>query len=360
MSSNPLVLSAEAQQELEKELKAEDVFEQHILAKYDPEAVKIVLRGVNAGVPPVDAVPIEERRANPDKYRPPWSQDTTGWERVVDSHIISDDGAEVPIRIYHPDPEVNGNGPYGVHLNFHGGGYVFGDLDNESTICASMRDGAGIVVVDVNYRHCPEVVWGKAIEDAWAALQWARKSARSLNIDPSSVSVGGISAGGNICLILQHMARDNGLPLKLCLPTVPGTSTCLAYKFHTDSPFLSFHQFYNGPVLPWSAIKYFGDYCFPKDKLDERMALVPGWWASPLEAKNWVGLCETYLRTAECDPLRDEGEAYGIKLIAGGNKVTIKRYIGCPHTFMFWKDFKQKQEWDADSIQALKRAHGKA
>lgn len=36
-----------------------------------------------------------------------------------------------------------------------GGGFVLGGLSNESTLCMSMCDGAGVAVVDVNYRHCP-------------------------------------------------------------------------------------------------------------------------------------------------------------------------------------------------------------
>jgi hypothetical protein len=31
---------------------------------------------------------------------------------------------------------------------------VLGDLQSEARLCLSMR-GAGVVVVDVNYRHCP-------------------------------------------------------------------------------------------------------------------------------------------------------------------------------------------------------------
>lgn len=38
--------------------------------------------------------------------------------------------------------------------------------------------------------------------------------------------------------------------------------------------------------------------------------------------------------TAECDPLRDEGEAYGMKLVEAGNEVTMKRFEGVPHAFM--------------------------
>lgn len=159
--------------------------------------------------------------------------------------------------------------------------------------------------------------------------------------------------------MLQHIARDAGIPLKLCLPTVPGATKALLYEFYTDSPFPSFHEFYQGPILPWKTIKYFGEHSFPRDKLEERLALVPDWWADPVfKMKNWSGLCETYIRTAETDPLRDEGEAYGAKLIAGGNKVTLKRYLGVPHVFMFWKDLKQKKEWDEDSVRALKEAHG--
>lgn len=102
------------------ELTAEDIYEPHILAKSDPEVVKIVLRGVNAGLKPTYSIPIEERRAHPEKYRVPWARDTTGWERVADQEISSEDGAKIPIKVYHPDPKTFGEGPYGVHLNFHG------------------------------------------------------------------------------------------------------------------------------------------------------------------------------------------------------------------------------------------------
>jgi hypothetical protein len=104
-----------------KELKtAEDVFEPHILAQYDPDAVRVVLRGINAGVRPLDQIPIAERRANPARFRAPWAKDATGMEGVANHELVSKDGATFPVRVYHPDLEVHGQGPYGVHLNFHG------------------------------------------------------------------------------------------------------------------------------------------------------------------------------------------------------------------------------------------------
>lgn len=142
------------------------------------------------------------------------------------------------------------------------------------------------------------------------------------------------------------------------MPSVPPGSTCLGYRFYTDSPFPSFHEFYRGPVLPWAGIKWFGSINLPEDKLPELKAMWPAWWFSPLQATNWEGLCPAFVRTAECDPLRDEGEAYGMKLVAAGIKVTFKRYPGSVHTFMSWKGLKRKQEYDEDAIVALKEAHG--
>lgn len=184
-----------------------------------------------------------------------------------------------------------------------------------------------------------------------------RDEAKSLNVKPDSISAGGISAGAHITLVLQHLARDANIPLRLIMPSVPASSGCLEYRFYTDSPFPSFHEFSRGPVLPWTGIKWFGDTCLPRDKLSEILAMWPRWWFAPLEATNWDGLCPAFVRTAECDPLRDEGEAYGTKLVAAGIKVAFKRYPGSVHTFMFWNGLKRKQEYDDDAIVALKEAH---
>lgn len=185
-----------------------------------------------------------------------------------------------------------------------------------------------------------------------------RDEAKSLNVVPDSISLGGISAGAHISCVLQHMARDADIPLKLVMASVPPSSPCLFYKFYTDSPFPSFHEFYRGPVLPWASIHWFGSLSNPKGKEEELQKMWPDWYFSPLKAPDWEGLSPAFIRTGECDPLRDEGEAYGMKLVETGNKVTFKRYPGSVHTFMFWKELKRKQEYDQDAIVALKDAHG--
>jgi acetyl esterase/lipase len=153
------------------------------------------------------------------------------------------------------------------------------------------------------------------------------------------------------------MARDAGIPLKFCMASVTPATDALSYTYYTESPFRSFHEFYRGPVLPWERIKYFGRLCMPPEKLPELQRMWPDWWFAPLRAPDWNGLCDTFIRTAELDPLRDEGEAYAMKLAAGGNKVSIKRYLGCPHTFMYINTMRRKHEYDRDAIQALRAAY---
>ena len=42
--------------------------------------------------------------------------------------------------------------------------------------------------------------------------------------------------------------------------------------------------------------------------------------------------------TDEFDPLRDEGEAYAVRLVAAGNTVTVKRFDGVVHGFFSMSD----------------------
>ena len=59
---------------------------------------------------------------------------------------------EIPARVYQPA----GVGPFPVLMNFHGGGWVIGDLDTADAISREFCRTANCVVVSVDYRLAPE------------------------------------------------------------------------------------------------------------------------------------------------------------------------------------------------------------
>ena len=70
---------------------------------------------------------------------------------------------------------------------------------------------------------------------------------------------------------------------------------------------------------------YLGHYVREEEKRDPR--------ASPLFATDLRDLPPAFVLTAECDPLRDEGEAYARRLREAGVAADVKRYAGMPHGF---------------------------
>lgn len=166
-----------------------------------------------------------------------------------------------------------------------------------------------------------------AVQDQTNGSSQVINESRVLNTKPDSVSLGGISAGGFFCFVLQHMARDAGIPLRLIVPAVGVTLDVCSYKSVDDSPFESFREFSKAPQLNWARISYFQQYVFPEGKDAEIRSKYPDWWLAPLRAPNFSNLCDAFIITAECDPVRDEAEAYAMKAVAAGNKVTLKRYV---------------------------------
>src|ERR1700742_2029136 len=82
------------------------------------------------------------------------SEDTWGRVSFVDRQIpTSDPNATMMVRIY--SPVDNAIIHPGV-LYFHGGAFVFGDLESEHPRCLRWAADAGCVVVSVAYRLAPE------------------------------------------------------------------------------------------------------------------------------------------------------------------------------------------------------------
>lgn len=273
------------------------------------------------GLAVVDSPPLSA--LSPQEVRQ--SCDISGWavrrdavHAQVDLTIPMPGGA-LPLRIYSPsDP-----GPLPVLVYFHGGGWVFGTLDQADHVCGAFAQRTPCVVVSVDYRLSPEHKYPAAVEDAYAAVEWVERHIAAWGGDPQIIAVGGESAGANLAAVVCRLARDrNGPRIAYQLLLCPWTDLSA-----TDTR--SCEEFGDGPWLPRRNLAY-----YRAQYLDDVAVQVFDPNVSPQLAADLGHLPPAHIVTAEFDVLRDDGEAYARRLREAGVPVTCQRYDGMIHSFM--------------------------
>ncbi|MCY4223095.1 MAG: alpha/beta hydrolase, partial [Thiotrichales bacterium] len=203
---------------------------------------------------------------------------------------------------------------------FHGGGHVIGSPDTHDATARNLCNGAGCVVMSVDYRLAPEHKFPAAAEDAFAAVHWCATHGAEIGVDPRRIAVGGDSAGGNLAAVAALMAREAGGPaIRLQVLVYPVTD----YACDTAS----YHIWATGYVLEAASMRWYRDH-YLRDEADRR-----DWRAAPLRAADLSGLPPAFVLTAQCDVLHDEGEAYAQRLRAAGVEVEYHRCDGMIHGF---------------------------
>jgi acetyl esterase len=248
----------------------------------------------------------------------------------------------IPVRIYAPDIAR----PAPALIYFHGGGWVFGNIETHDHVCRALANQIPCVVLSVDYRLAPEAKFPAAVDDSYAATEWIAAHAGELGIDAKRIAVGGDSAGGNLSAIIAQVARDRkGPKLAYQLLIYPGID------MRMTAP--SIEENAAGPLLTKASIEWFiGHYL--NNAAEKTNPL-----ASPGLAADVSGLPPAFIITAECDPLRDEAEEYGSRLQAAGVEVAIKRYAGMPHGFFsFTSGLDGATTAYKDSTAHLRRAFG--
>ena len=108
------------------------------------------------------------------------------------------------------DKEKNAKVPVVVY--FHGGGWASYSKDIFTTLGRRMAS-FGAVVVSCNYGLAPKHKLDEIMEDAAAAVLFARKIAEEFGGDPDNLFFAGDSAGAHISAMLTVFARENKLGL---------------------------------------------------------------------------------------------------------------------------------------------------
>jgi acetyl esterase len=253
-------------------------------------------------------------------------------------------GGQIMIRLYRAVERALA--PMPTHLYLHGGSFWLDSVEVYDPICRWLASTIDCQIVSVDYRLAPEHPYPTAIEDGYAVLCWVADHAQGLAVDLDRLSVGGFSAGGNLATVLTMTTRDRSGPA-ICFQALQSPVTDLTLS----QPSLT--EFGTGFGLTRaSLVEAYGFYLTDPKQAQES-------YASPLLAMDLSGLPPAYISTCEYDPLRDEGEAYGRRLLAAGVPVEMYRVPGHLHASIYLTRLLPSAR---DAMQrmadALKRAYG--
>jgi acetyl esterase len=225
-------------------------------------------------------------------------------------------GRRIFCRVYRPLTDR----PLPTLVYFHGGGWVWSSVDTHDRLAREYAAAGEVAVVSVDYALSPEAKFPQAVEEGAAVTRYVAAHGAEWGLDPSTLMVGGDSAGGNLALATALLLRDTGGPaLRGILAIYPVCDSGL------DTP--SYQEFATGHGLTHERMSFYWNVYLPHEA-DRHHPL-----AAPLRA-DLAGLPPTLVQLAELDVLRSEGEALAAKLKAANVKVDLEIFPGVVHGFM--------------------------
>lgn len=247
---------------------------------------------------------------------------------TVEHRTIPGPQGEIPVRIYTPQGASN-NHPGLVW--FHGGAFMFGDLDmNEAEVTSrELAHRANAVVMSVDYRLVtPERKFPTCQIDGLAATRWFRENAGALGVDASRIVVSGASAGAcltaSVALQLRDAGELKGIRQMLIYPTTHETLPPISDELQSKLDEIPSQLVFSPPFMIW---------------LNSQLGIEeadPAHHCFPGDSKDHSGLPETLIINSEYDSLRASGERYFEQLVAAGVSAEQKLAEGAIHGHLNW------------------------
>jgi acetyl esterase/lipase len=245
----------------------------------------------------------------------------------------------IPIRIYRPSTESGRP----VLVYFHGGGLVMGSNHSFEPLARAIATESNATVVSVDYRLAPEHPPPAQFDDAYSATAWVADNADRLGVDPSCLAVVGDSAGGSLAAAVALAARDRGGPYICC-------QVLLYPGLDRDMGAPSITALADAPMLSVDDINYMHDL------VDNGAGAPHDHYRVPAYAADLSGLPPAIVVTGECDPIRDWGERYAVRLRDARVQTTVTRYPGMYHGFLMRSDATARGRLAIAEIGGLLRA----
>lgn len=276
-----------------------------------PELVGLV-EALHAA-PPISQLPMAVLRQT---IREQWFDPGAPAEIAIRNISIPVDGHTLPARLYVP-----ANAPAvtpGV-VFFHGGGFVFGDLDSHDGACRRLCRASGVRILAVDYRLAPEHPMPAAHEDAEAAVRWVFNHSAQLGFDRDRIGVGGDSAGALLAASTAFVLRSD--------PVCRIKAQMLIYPVLMFSGTTASRQtFASGPILDADVIEFFTrSYVGSGTRDDVRLNLL---------SADLTGMPPATLVIAGLDPLQDEGRSFARSMTERGVPVSVMEFGNLPHGFL--------------------------
>jgi len=220
----------------------------------------------------------------------------------------------IPVRVYSPAPDE----ALPVVLHYHGGGHMCGSIELYDAISRKIAKAGHCIVIAVEYRLAPEHPYPAGIKDCQYALENYQAVLTNLTYN-QKLMVAGDSAGGAICTTLvSHNINHKTVKIDKQILIYPSVD------YTMSSP--SIEENGSGFLLETSKVDWYFDNYFRHHESRKEI--------SPLFMAMDGNMPETLIFTAGCDPLRDEGIAYGKALTELGVKVEQHSFDGMIHAYM--------------------------
>lgn len=277
-------------------------------------------------IPPVPGpgeLPISELRKRFSERQKIMNAKAPAYPLTIQDESVPTPDGEVPIRIYRPltegrRPSVNER--CRTLVFFHGGGFVFGDLDSLEWHCREIASFADCMVISVDYPLAPEHPFPAAPHSLYASTNWIYGHLERWKGDPDHFFIAGSSSGANLAAVVCMMIRDQGgakvAGQVLLCPMVDANFETLSYRENAAGYGIARAQ------CIWFLSQYAPD---SKNYSNPLLA--------PLRASHFQDLPPALVVTAEFDPLRDEGRAFAKKLQEAGVAYQDLFYRGMTHGF---------------------------
>lgn len=225
-------------------------------------------------------------------------------ERTIKNIVLND--KNIKIRLFIPNI-INQ-----TILYFHGGGFVTGNIQTYSKTCNDLAYNTNSLVIAIDYSLAPEYPFPTGLKECYQVTKYFYSEDSFVD----NIILMGDSAGGNIASVISIIASERKeFKINKQILLYPMT-----YHIHNeDSKFDSIKENGNDYILTNKRINEYLDL-YVKDK-----TYLTSKYVSPLNADNLYNQPKTLIITANLDPLRDEGEAYGKKLLKYNNQVTLHR-----------------------------------